>query len=91
MRTIRQEPSVQNVVDDACERWERAAEAWDALIWVLARDRKVGIPISEGGRINALKYQGARSIKMPTIIALYEVQPGLIVIRSARFEEAQPH
>ncbi len=89
MLTIREEPAVQTAVDDACERWERADEAWDTVTWVLARDPLAGIPLTEGGKTRALTVEGARSIRMPTIIILYENQPGLIVIRNAKFEEAQ--
>lgn len=42
MRSIREEPDVQRAVDEACDRWERAQEAWDALTWVLARDPTIG-------------------------------------------------
>jgi hypothetical protein len=89
MLTIREEPDVQSAVDDACERWERAAEAWDTVTWVLARDPAAGVPLCEGGKSRALTVEGARAIKMPTIIVLYEVQRGLIIIHKARFEEAQ--
>jgi hypothetical protein len=38
--------------------------------------------VSEGGKTRAFTVQGARSIKMPTITVLYEIQPGLIVIHN---------
>jgi hypothetical protein len=59
------------------------------VTWALARDPTVGEPLSESGKARAFTFHGARSIDMPTITVLYEIQPTLIIIYNARFEEVQ--
>jgi hypothetical protein len=39
--------------------------------------------------LRALTLEGARSIDLPTLTIVYEIQPDLIVIRNARFETAR--
>lgn len=88
MRTIREEPAAQRAVDAACERWTAADEAWSVVTWVIARDPTVGQPLREGGKARSFTVQGARSVDMPTVTVLYEIEPNEIVIHSAVFEEA---
>ena len=89
MRTIREEPDVQRIVDEAMERWARAENAWETVQWALAHDPTVGEPLTEGGTARALSFQGARSIDMPTVTVLYVIEPEFVTIHSARFEDAQ--
>jgi len=82
-------PSAKNPA--ACERWKRAEETWETVTWTLARDPIIGEPLSEGGKARAFTIQGAKSIDMPTLTVLYEIQPGLIVIYSALSLKTRKH
>jgi hypothetical protein len=75
--------------NDAVDRWLRAADAWEAATWVVARNPDVGRPLDTIGTLRALTLEGARSIDLPTLTIVYEIQPDLIVIRNARFETAR--
>jgi hypothetical protein len=84
MRTIREEPAAQRAVDAGAA----ADEAWSAVTWVLARDPTVGLPLREGGKVRSFTVQGVRSMDMPTVTVLYEIEPNDIVIHNALFAEA---
>ena len=85
---IVEDPDAQRALDDAIERWEGTPIAWDAVTWVLMRDPNLGKALTEDGSIRAFTYEGARSIKQPTITMVYEiVGKHEIVIRDARFTE----
>ena len=58
-------------VDDACEVWARADEAWELVKWVLAHDPTKGEPLSESGEARALVFPGQAAHDMPTIVAVY--------------------
>ena len=69
-RTVILESVAQQAVDSACDKWEDAERAWMAIEWALARDPHVGVPLTEGGNVRGLLYDGARSIGQPeTMIA----------------------
>ena len=87
MLSVREEPDVQLAVDDACERWERARDAWDVITWVLARDPTCGDPMVEGGQARTFVYQGSWAHDMPTIVVLYVIEPPYITIRAVRFSD----
>jgi hypothetical protein len=80
---------VKRDVDDARERWNRAQDAWDALTWVLAHDPKAGRAENESGTIRSITYDGARSIDMPTILAIYEITADKLIIRWTEFTNAK--
>lgn len=90
MRDVAEEAHVQHAVDDACERWSRAADAWDALLWALARDATLlGTALNEGGSRRAVTLEGARSIDLPTLAAVYRVEPRRVVVERVRFADAK--
>ena len=89
MRDIREEDEVRRAVDAAYMRWARAHEAWEAVTWALARDPfSAGPPLSESGMVRAFVFEGARSIKMPTVKVVYLIRPSVVIISAALFEEA---
>lgn len=88
MHTVVEEPAVKDAVDAACARWARAGEAWEAIVWALARDPKVGLAVTESGNVRALVSDGARSIGLPTVRVLYEISRSAIVIHEAEFRES---
>jgi hypothetical protein len=89
MFAVREQQKAQEALKDAGKRWERAAEAWRAITWVLVRDPTVGALLTEGGKARSFTFHGARSIKMPTITVLQEIPSDLIIVHNAPFEEAQ--
>jgi len=91
VRDVAEEPEVQRAVDDACDRWPRAGEAWDALTWVLARDAEIGTSLNEDGNRRVITLEGARSIDLPTLNAVYRVELRRILVERVRFSDAKAH
>ena len=73
MRTVVEQPRVSQSVDDAEDRWPRTRDAWDTVLWVLARGPEgAGSPLSESGAtLRSFTLDGARSIGLPTVTVLY--------------------
>lgn len=88
VRTVREEPAAQQSLDDACMRWTRADDAWQAITWAILHDVSVGTPINEAGILRALELDGARSNDTPTVWVLYGVEPTVLTVYEARFSEA---
>ncbi|PZV37481.1 hypothetical protein B5V02_14370 [Mesorhizobium kowhaii] len=85
---IVEDPEAQFALDDAVEKWAGTPTAWEAVTWVLMRDQDLGTALTEDGKIRVFTYEGAKSIKQPTITVVYEVVgKHEIVIRNARFTE----
>jgi hypothetical protein len=75
--------------DRANERWARAEDSWDAIVWTAARDPELGEALTESGRTRTLTLDGAVSIDMPTVTIVYEVDENGITITAAQFEESK--
>jgi hypothetical protein len=86
--SVVEDSRVSHALDEAIERWARAQDAWDAVVWTLARHPEDGIALTESGQTRSLTLEGARSIDMPTITVVYEILAS-VVIRDARFEDAK--
>lgn len=70
-------------------RWPRTEEAWGAVTWALAHDPfSAGPAISESGMVRTFVFEGARSIGMPTIRAVYIIEPDVVILRAVVFEES---
>lgn len=84
-----EQPCAQQALDAAAVlQWARAADAWDALTWVIARDPQAGEPLMESGSVRAYEMVGARSIQLPTLVIIYQITAWGIVIHEAQFREA---
>lgn len=88
LRTVVEEPWVASEADSAADKFERGEEAFEAIKWAIARDPENGIPLNGGG-LFAWFIQGARSIGLPTVAAVYTVTEDDITIKAVRFTEAQ--
>ena len=88
-REVVLDETVRTALDAACLTWEDTERAWEAIEWTLARDPHVGVPLSEGGTLRALIYQGASSIGQPDIEVIYEVQAEAVVVKNAIFSNAK--
>lgn len=88
MRSVVESAEVMADVDEAKEKWARTPDAWDALFWVLSRDPTVGEPLTEGGHLRALVFDGSWAHEMPTIYVLYEITEDQVIIQRARFSDA---
>jgi hypothetical protein len=64
-------------------------DAWEAATWIIARDPTAGDPVTESGITRAYTFEGARSIDLPTLTLLYEVQAETIVIHDALFADSR--
>ena len=90
MRTVVEEPRVSRALDDAKERWPRAQDAWDTVLWVIARDpERAGMPLTESGATRSFTIDGARSIGLPTVTVLYEIGRLEVVVHDALFADAR--
>jgi hypothetical protein len=88
VRSVIEDSQVSRAVDDAKRQWSRADDAWNAIIWIIARDPEIGIAVTESGATRAFTFDGARSIDLPTVTVLYEITPMAVVIRDALFSDA---
>ncbi|MCO5057800.1 MAG: hypothetical protein M9905_07940 [Rhizobiaceae bacterium] len=85
-----EDPPAQLALDNAIEKWEGTPIAWEAITWVLLHDPKVGVPMTEDGMLRSFTYEGAKSIKQPTIVVVYEiVGKHEIVVKDALFKEPE--
>jgi hypothetical protein len=89
MRSVVESAEVMAEVGDAKEKWARTDDAWDAICWALARDPTCGQPLTEGGHLRSIVFEGSWAHEMPTIIVLYEVTEHEIVIQKANFSDAK--
>jgi hypothetical protein len=89
VRDIFQEPSVSTAIDAARNRWQRAEDAWDALEWTMARDPEMGEALTESGNTRSLTLDGARSIDLPTVTAVYELENSRITVTAVQFEDSR--
>jgi hypothetical protein len=87
MRTVRQDLSVDPDLEDACLRWVRTQDAWDMIVWVLARDPTAGEPTTEGGSARSLVFDGSWAHDMPTIQILYVIEGPYVTIKAAAFRD----
>ena len=88
MRSVVESVAVMAAVDDACEKWHRADVVWSTITWVLSHDPTAGEPLTEGGSIRALVYDGSYAHEMPTVYVLYEITETKIDIVEATFTDA---
>jgi hypothetical protein len=90
VRTVIEQPRVSRALDDAKERWARAQDAWDTILWVIAHDPEgAGMALTESGATRSFTLDGARSIKLPTVTVLYESRLFEVVIHDAMFTDAK--
>jgi hypothetical protein len=87
VRSVIEDSRVSRAIDDAKLKWPRAGDAWDAVVWVIARDPSIGRPLTESGNVRSFTFDGAKSIGLPTVTVLYEVQHIVIVVHDALFQE----
>jgi hypothetical protein len=87
MRAVRQEIEVDAALDEACRKWSRTEEAWEAITWVLARDPTCGFPLAEGGHARSFVYEGSWAHEMPTIQILYVIEDPYVTIKTALFRD----
>ena len=85
MKTVRQDSGIDAIVDFAAERWERGQDAWDAVVWALARDPGVGMPVTNSGRTRSFTLEGAKSIRLPTVTVLYVYDGDVITVFDVNF------
>ena len=89
MYSVIEDSRVSRVLDDAKGRWARADDAWNAIVWVVARDPSIGIALTESGATRSFTLDGARSIALPSVTVVYETTPLGVVIHDANFEDAK--
>lgn len=91
MRGVREDEQVRLAVDAACQKWDRAIDAWETVCWALSRDPTVGKPLNEAGSVRGTIFDGARSIKMPSIDVIYTYDSQYITLKDARFYDSPHH
>jgi hypothetical protein len=87
VRSVIEDSRVSRAIDDAKLRWPRAEDAWEAITWVIARDPLIGAAVTESEKIRSFTFDGAKSIGLPTVTVLYEMQDLVIVVHDALFQE----
>lgn len=89
MRGVREQPIVSAAVDVAELRWPRAEEAWQAVLWAVARDPQCGPTLNSTGTLRGFVFEGAKSIGMPTIEVIYRVEVDHVLIENAEFSDSK--
>jgi hypothetical protein len=90
VRTIREADAAERSLNAALERWSRAMDAWEAATWTIARDPKAGDPVTESGKTRAYSFEGARSIDMPSVTLIYEIEDdNHIIVHDALFMDSR--
>lgn len=88
MLELREEPQVAEALAEACNKWPRTEDAWEAITWVLSKDPKLcGTPLNETGNLRVMIYAGAKSIGMPDIRLIYRISNPTIELLDAEFTE----
>lgn len=90
LRDVRYETEAQQACDDACEKWLRADEQTNLLEWIIIRDPNEGMALTESGLTRTLTIQGMISNSAPTVTFVYTVEPHLITVRTAKFDDPTP-
>ena len=75
-------------IDDASTKWTRFDDAWSVVHWSLSRDPSVGTPLTEGGHLRSVVFDGSFAHSMPTIYVLYEITSTQIVLQRVKFSDA---
>lgn len=83
-----EQPAAKAALDEACLKWPRAWDAWEAVTWAIAHDLEKGEPITESGAVRVLESAGARSIGLPTVWVLYEIAHERVIVYEAKFSDA---
>jgi hypothetical protein len=83
-----EEQRVSDSLGEACLKWERAADAWEHVTWIVAKNPKEGTPINESGNLRLLLWAGARSIDMPDVELIYSLNDETIRLLDVKFTEA---
>ncbi len=89
MLGVVEERSVEKAVNEAYRRWPRAEEAWEAVKWAIGRDPYgAGPALTETGTTRLMVFDGARSIGMPSVRAVYVVEPAGVAVHEVVFQES---
>ncbi|GLS36373.1 hypothetical protein GCM10010869_19620 [Mesorhizobium tianshanense] len=88
MKGFREEDRVRLARDLAETKWSRANDAWESITWTILHDETCGFPMNETGTVRGYVWDGARSIDLPSIEVIYEIQLDLIIIHEADFRDA---
>jgi hypothetical protein len=90
VRTIREADAATRSLDSALERWSRAMDAWEAATWAIAHDPESGEPVTESGQTRAYSFEGARSIDLPSVTLVYEIEDdNHLIVHDALFMDSQ--
>lgn len=84
MRSVRLEPDVEDILDEARRTWDRLDDAIEMIEWVLARDPTTGDPVNEGGSLRTLVFEGAYAQDLPSIQLTYVDEAPYVTIKSIR-------
>ncbi len=88
-RDVRLEVPAARALDEACDQYLRADEAWQGLEWLLARKPDRGASRSKNGRLYRLYVQDSDELAgTPRITALFESTADLVVIHRLKFDDA---
>lgn len=91
MRDVCEDRAVELAVNAAVQRWHRADEAWEAVVWALARDpHGAGPAVTSSGLSRMIVFDGARSIDMPSLRAVYVIHSDKVQIVEVEFYDS-PH
>jgi hypothetical protein len=58
--------------------------------WILARDpdSSLSVALTESGKMRAFTFEGAKSIGMPSVTVVYELQEPFVIVHDVRFKDS---
>jgi len=84
LRQVVEDNEVVDTIDVGCRASHRLRDAWDALIWLLARKPEIGQRLGLGDRICIHKQAGSIIPMIPEITVLYEYDDDTVEIRAVK-------
>ena len=82
LREIAEDDGVTEIIDAACEICAQLRDAWDGLLWLLARNPEIGRDMGLGDMQRIHKQDGYLVTGVPEITILYEYNDIKIEIRA---------
>lgn len=81
-RQVIEDKYVSNTIDNACRISSGLRDAWDALVWLLARRAEIGADLGLERNVRIHKQQGVYRRNIPEITVLYEYNEHSVFIRA---------
>jgi hypothetical protein len=84
LRQVIEDDNVTNSIDIGCRSSNRLRDAWEALIWLLARKPEIGQRLGFGDGVRIHKQASTLIPCVPDTTVLYEYDDNIVEIRDVK-------